>query len=248
MDVDMLCENELLINQNCELTILEDEDKLAENYIRDLNLTNASTCHIKSYDEAIELLKDKSKRRAYLIDIDLGNGRTTEGLDVIIKIRESEPDSLIIVYSANVESQKECINHGANLFFKKTPSEYETQMLMLSREFTKEFLHGKNLIVPNWSKIAELPAKFVRRDDNYFYLNCMVDIDKKIIIEKKFPIECLDNFPEFYLDMPIMIYIKEGGNRICYHFDEKCNEKVNKLFKVNRKNDLGDLSIFNYNN
>lgn len=96
----------------------------------------------------------------------------------------------------------------------------------------------------NWNKETEIYAKYIRCDDNFVYLNCMVDVENKTIVEKKFPKNIFD-VNNLFCENPIIIHIKEGFCEINYSFKIDDTSKVDNAFLVNDNIELSDYSIFN---
>ncbi len=87
-----------------------------------------------------------------------------------------------------------------------------------------------------------IPAKFVRSDDKYVYLNCMTDVENKYVEEKRFP---LSNFGDmsFYLGKSIFVKVRGEFNHKVHSFKEDKGNLIDRYFKDGSDNIL-DNTIF----
>ena len=88
----------------------------------------------------------------------------------------------------------------------------------------------------------KIPAKYVRSDRDFVYLNCMIDTNNKVILEKKFPKSSLEGM-SLVLDKSIIINVKEKPRTIIYSFEEDKTSLVDDYFREEQI-PLEDNSIF----
>lgn len=225
---------------NNQIAILEDKRSIAEKYAKHMKLKDVDYEYLESIEDVRSVLLDQRKQTAYIIDLNLGSGREEEGIEAIEEIRRYDPFAFIIVYSGNTGLEEKSLDVGADRFITK--DQYKKNINKFCELITKYFMNSEMKLV------TEIPAKFTKCDDMYFYVNCMVDEELKFCVEKKFPLSSLSsNFPDFYLGMPIMIQIKQGSNRICHFFNWNQVSRVNDSFKAlnnNKIEDIEKLEIF----
>ena len=101
-----------------------------------------------------------------------------------------------------------------------------------------------------------IPSNTVRVDDNYIWLNCMVDEETQEIVEKQFPKALFKDrlLSELPLNTPVMITVEDSGNLITddlklvsVDFSEKVSAAINELFIDEEMEDMnfgGMTSIF----
>jgi DNA-binding response OmpR family regulator len=81
---------------------------------------------------------------AYILDVNMGEGRSLEGIDVLEVIKEKAPRSFTIVYSALIKDENEVKREagkiGADFIFDKTDLEKNCEQMVAVIHYHQEFL------------------------------------------------------------------------------------------------------------
>jgi hypothetical protein len=127
-----------------ELNHFEDEEEIAEDFIDDLNLSNI-VANIHADDSNLQqILFKRNLRKAFVLDITFKPNRGALGLNILSCIRQTDKESLIIVYSAHKEYKERCFELGADFFFQKESQNYEDHIGEIRRILNREILLAFN--------------------------------------------------------------------------------------------------------
>jgi ActR/RegA family two-component response regulator len=205
---------------NKEMVIVEDEIKQAEQYYRYLNLMDEIPYvkYAKNLDELKKILSTDGAKRFYLVDINLGRGRNKEGIKVIRTIRDTDPDALIIVYTAYPSEEHNCLEAGADLFFEKDSDTLENDLLQIRNTIIRT-LDGKGKA---WDSITNIYSQIVDIDDehNQVRLNCKYKIDSTETFERVFSLNHFKHKDRLSVDDPIFVQILERPGEVRFLFKE----------------------------
>jgi DNA-binding NarL/FixJ family response regulator len=225
-----------------EIVFVEDEVSQAKKFFSHLKLQDKipSVRYLKNKDDLKELFREKGVRRIYWVDINLGQGRRKEGIEVIKSIRKVEPDTLIIVYSGYPDEEHDCLEAGADLFFEKDPVTYEDDLLQIRNLIVRE--HAKE---ESWDRIVTLYSQIVDIDEesNLVRLNCRLKKKSTKNFERVFPLKHFKNGDKLVVDQPILVQIFERPGEVRYIFKESEEDYYENEEDIDMS-DLTDSPIF----
>jgi hypothetical protein len=92
-----------------------------------------------------------------------------------------------------------------------------------------------------WDNNSQIPAKVFDFNDEFVTLNCMIDTEKQLIVEKRFPKSIIGDVS---IGDSIMVTVKDRPKRICYCFEKDITDKVNNLFIEKELEDRNEIDDF----
>lgn len=101
------------------------------------------------------------------------------------------------------------------------------------------------IILEDGNFITRIPAKVYNFNNDNVTLNCMIDTDKKTIVQKTFPKKALEKFVNLDIDTSVEIEIKVEPGKITTFFHNNDIEATDKVFADKQQFQLKDLDIFN---
>jgi ActR/RegA family two-component response regulator len=238
-----------------QFVIIEDDKDFADKCVKKLELEKDVNLKIvNSKEQILHLIENQPIiNRVYVVDIHLGYNKENLGFEIIRLIRSKEKHSLIVVHSAHPNFEEKAINSGADVFFPKdaTREIYELNFAQLKNLIKRQFvndniMHKQNqlCLLDKWDNITKIPAKVYDIEDDFITLNCMIDIERQIIVKKTFPKTIFKEFDNIEIDKSILVTIKERPKKMCYMFDDENVDDIDKAF-FDESNNINDLQIFN---
>lgn len=230
-----------------EIVFFEDEVTQAKKFFAHLNLKEAnlkgaipSVRYLRKLDDLKELFREKGVIRIYWVDINLGKGRVTEGIDAIKAIRENDSDALIIVYSGYPDREHECLDAGADLFFEKDPVTYEDDLCKIRNTILRAFREWES-----WEKVVNMYTQVVDIDEErkLIRLNCKLEKDSNETFERAFPLSLFKNSDKLTVNQSIHVQTLERAGEIRFLF-ENTNEDYFEEEEDIDISDLDDSPIF----
>lgn len=115
-----------------KIFIVEDDDLMAHQNSQNLKIQGEAdpAIIIRNMDDFAQTVLDGQQFRIFLVDINLGIWRESEGLEIIKEVRKRFPDALIIALSAYEDRRKSSLTAGADYFFIK--GNYDERMKEIS--------------------------------------------------------------------------------------------------------------------
>ena len=216
-----------------QLIIAEDDREYAEELFLDLQKIQKAKqqnkrevtflmdeCRIgSSLADIEELLSTNGFIRTFIIDLELeseGEKTIEEGLKTIESIREKNPDSAIIVHSGHTNYEKEALNRGANQFIEKGKN--YRYVLNEINELLEAYWARTEIL--SWNLTDSIPSIIKSRDEEYVYVECLLDSENKILDERAFPKVLFAELEEVKLNKIIEIQKFEKKGAIKYQISE----------------------------
>lgn len=193
-----------------ELVIIEDGEGMAEECYAQLNLRDEIDAikYPKDIQQTKELISTNGVSRSYIVDINLGPGKKTEGIEIIKEIIKVEPHALIIVYTAYPKYEIQSLKAGATLFFIKKAMD-ETDNF---NKFRKLILAVKNNIEKiSWEKEETFYSRIL--DINTKQKVVLLEYktaDKSVWGERLFPLTHFSHISKLKVGKPIIVNILEN--------------------------------------
>jgi len=203
-----------------KIVFIEDENKMAKAYFKRLGLKNTmQAVYFKNLTQMKALMHTYEAKSLYWVDINLGRGRTNEGIEVIKTIKKNDPDAFIIVYSAYPAKENACMEAGANFFFKKNPISYEDDLLKI-RGLIITLIGLQDKKEP-WEKSTTLYCQIVKieKERNLVHLNCKNNLDSKETFKKVFPLNHFKDKEKLSIKEPMLVQIFERPGEVRFLFE-----------------------------
>lgn len=227
-----------------KLVFVEDDVEMAKAYFKRLGLKSMmKLVYLKNLDQIRELLLTHDAKRLYWIDINLGPGKTNDGIEAIKDIRNSDPDALIIVYTAYPEKESDCRKAGANYFFLKNPKAYEADIIKL-RELIIVLLELLNQKEGAWKKSTTLYCQIVKieKERNLVHLNCKNSPHSDETFKKSFSLSHFKDKEKLFIEKSMFVKILERPGEVRFLF--KASDETYFSEDEENINDLEDSSLF----
>lgn len=154
-------------------TILEDDEKLRQGYVRDLELLDleGKVTSVDDDESLSEALLVESDKKVFWVDIHQGDGREDQGIGWIKLIRTRYPEALIIAYTAYKFHEKACMKAGANLFFVKGGG-YQKHIKEIRAEILKFIQHENKFFF-----VSEFYGKIVNIGEEAIKIHYFLESD-----------------------------------------------------------------------
>lgn len=144
-----------------EMVIIEDEPEIAQSLPARLPIYEKyvnQVAYLSDQKSLAQLLAvNNPALRIFLVDIKIGS-MNKAGLRMIELIRRKNPDDLIVVYTANAE-KKECIDAGANYYFKKFEKSIEVTMTAMNsaiEEYIQSSTYYSKAVITYTAEIVDI--------------------------------------------------------------------------------------------
>jgi CheY-like chemotaxis protein len=229
------------------LQVLEDEKKIAENFISQINPPKGvEVKFITEFSDMENVFNSIDIDSIVITDLNLKtNIEEREGIELIKELKSKFPNILIIVFTAYKNAQEACYKAGADYFFVKTGIKdiYLNNCNIIHDIIKRELflindIELKKCVCDLWLETTLIPAKVFDFNDDFVILNCMIDVEKQSFVEKKFPRSIIGDVS---IGESIMVTIKDRPNRICYLFERDNSDKVSKYFLDKKFDDSDDI-------
>jgi len=192
-------------NYKTQMFMIEDEEDVAKNYLVHSGIQNMikEIACITNHDDLLDSILQGFPFKVFWIDVNLGEGREEEGLDIIKYIREHHHDALVIVYTAYADNQESCMAAGANHFFLKG-GDYSKTMNQINR-IIQDFLDNQSRKIEYIAEVAHVDEEWVKFEFEYegreytrFYPIAPVEaaLENDLIVDTKVKITYLEKGPK----------------------------------------------------
>jgi CheY-like chemotaxis protein len=176
----------------------------------------------------------------YQVDINHGQSRQEKGIDAIKTVRKNDSDALIVVSSPYPDKENECIDAGADLFFKKAPGTHENALTQIRNLIIRALRENEE-----WEKVVNMYSQIVDIDEerNLVRLNCKLEKDSEETFERVFPLSLFKNSDKLTVNQSIHVQTLERAGEIRFLF-ENTNEDYFEEEEDIDISDLDDSPIF----
>ncbi|MEM7572627.1 MAG: response regulator [Bacteroidota bacterium] len=231
-----------------KLHILDDTPDVASQLKEDLEDKISPVIHLHEEDNIAELISDSDINDVFLIDINLGPGKTRKGIKIIKLLREEFQDALIIAYTANIGEYvyRDCLQAGADSFILKTAADWDKTIKSIEI-YIKRYINRLDRQIKNWTSIKRINCyiKDINPSEKLAELYCEDEENDAVKFEKIVSYEKLESLKPFQIGTPVLITIFESSDetRIKFskaernHFERQSKDLPNYDF-------LSDPDIF----
>jgi ActR/RegA family two-component response regulator len=227
-----------------EIIIIEDQVTQAKKFYAHLKIEDKIPLvkYLKNGDNLDNLFLEKYVKRFYLVDINLGNGRRDEGIELIGIIRKKDSKSMIIVYSGYPDKERECLKAGADLFFEKDANTYEEDIWKIRNLILREQEKEEDL---SWEKEIIIYSHILDIDENsnLVQLSCTQESDSNDVFDRFFPLNHFKNCEDLMVGQSVLVTIFERPGEVRFLFEVDMNNEK-KCAEYVDISDLEDSSIF----
>lgn len=153
-----------------KVIMVEDDARIARRCVMHTGIDKIidDVDYVTNKDQLPANLRNDDSLAICWVDVNLGESREKEGVEIIKMLRESYQDALIIAYSAYPEYDEICRLAGANHFFQKSNGQYDEMMQMIqdimlaflaeSRNATAQYLN----VIQHVANIAHVDRDWVK--------------------------------------------------------------------------------------
>jgi CheY-like chemotaxis protein len=196
------------------VTIMEDNDKIAKGFSDHFTKNKFYVTRVNNLEEVLEeLVNYDCTVPNFILDINMGEGRETEGLDVLKEIRRRTSNAFVVLYTAYEQHRKEAEKFEVNLFMEKrfdfkSDLEYlRIQMLIHNERVFKENLQNvTSMLDADENEAAFLEKLKNKKWRNENQGNCVAFLKGKLIQNKKMDkIDFVKEIREKFPGQPIMV-------------------------------------------
>jgi DNA-binding response OmpR family regulator len=132
------------------LVIMEDNIRIARGLERHFEKHNFKVNVVNGKDEALDVLrKSESLIPNFILDINMGDVRTLEGLSLARDIKRERPEAFVVIYTAFGQHKDQAEKFNVDLFLEKN-YDYEDDLEHLRSALLK---HSEKVLVDNLSRL-----------------------------------------------------------------------------------------------
>ncbi|MEM7374612.1 MAG: response regulator [Bacteroidota bacterium] len=213
-----------------QLIITEDDSDYATGLAEDIQ-KETPIDEIKitaNKDEVEEIFSSNSVVRAFIVDLELkikGKKTIQEGLQVIKTIRKYEPRAKIIAHSGHSNQEAKALEAGADDFVEK--GNYQHNLKEFKDLIEASWVQSKQ---DQWKRIESIPCIITNHNDDFVFVDCLIDSQKKTVEEKTYPRILFEGIGGIKVNRIVEIQVYQKKGAIKYQISENSTHNFRNFY------------------